>query len=507
MTSQETSLATGRKKKTLEADAAVTTVQVLVVGAGCAGIGAAVRLKQQGVRDFVVLEKAHEVGGAWRDNTYPGCTCDIPSNLYSFSFAPNPAWSQVFARQPEIYAYLKDVSRQYGIRDKIRFNVEVHSAHWNEKERLWRLETSAGVFQTRILIGGAGPLHEPKLPDVPGLKSFKGEVFHSAYWNHDHDLRGRKVAVVGTGASSIQFIPEIQPIVGKMVLLQRTAPWVMPKANFETPLLQRTLFKRVPLLQKAIRTAIYSGLEAFGYGFRHPQVMQRIEQAGLAWLRSQVKDPVLREKLTPDFVLGCKRVLFSNNYYRALAQPNVDVVAGGLREVREHSVIGADGIEHEVDTLIFGTGFETTDSPIAKRIFDGQGRSLDAVWDGSPQAYLGTTVSGFPNLFILLGPNVAIGHSSAIFLIEAQLEYVMDALRNMAELGLASIDLRREVQDHFNDEVQEALKGTVWNAGGCASYYIDRNGRNSGVWPWSTVHFRQRLEKFDLASYQTAYDD
>jgi cation diffusion facilitator CzcD-associated flavoprotein CzcO len=481
--------------------AAVQTVQVLVVGAGCAGLGAAIRLKQQGINDFVVLEKAGEVGGAWRDNTYPGCTCDIPSNLYSFSFAPKPDWRHVFARQPEIYDYLKDVSQRFGVRPHIRFRVEVLSARWQEQDQHWHLETSAGRYRSRILIGGAGPLHEPKLPDVPGLDDFKGTVFHSAHWNHDHDLRGRRVAVVGTGASAIQFVPEIQPQVGRLVLLQRTAPWVLPKANFETPKLQRELFRRLPLTQRAIRTAIYSGLEAFGYGFRHPEVMQRLGRLALNWLHSQVRDPLLREKLRPDFLLGCKRVLFSNNYYRALAQPNVDVVAGGLKEVRERSVIGADGVEHEVDTLIFGTGFETTDSPIAKKIFDGQGRALESVWNGSPQAYLGTTVSGFPNLFILLGPNVAIGHSSAIFLIEAQLEYVMDALRNMAELDLSSVELRRDVQDAFNDEVQAALRGTVWNAGGCASYYIDRNGRNSGVWPWSTLHFRQRLSRFDLASY------
>lgn len=518
MTAQEKKpvAASSRKKKAAASPATKTaagkaavpqvkTVPVLVVGAGCAGIGAAVRLKQQGVSDFLVLEKAGEVGGAWRDNTYPGCTCDIPSNLYSFSFAPNPDWSHVFARQPEIFDYLKQVSQDYGIRDRIRFNVEVRSARWDAADRYWRLETSDGPYRCRVLIGGAGPLHEPKLPDVPGLQNFKGVKFHSAHWDHRQDLRGKRVAVVGSGASAIQFVPEIQPQVGKLVLLQRTAPWVLPKANFATPSLQKNLFRQLPLAQRALRTAIYGGLEAFGYGFRHPRVMQRIEKLGIAWLHSQVKDPALREKLTPDFVLGCKRVLFSNNWYRALSKPNVEVVSGGLREVREHSVVGADGVEHEVDVLIFGTGFETTDSPIAKRIFDGEGRSLEQVWDGSPQAYLGTTVSGFPNLFILLGPNVAIGHSSAIVLIEAQLEYVMDALRNMAELGLSSIDLRREVQDAFNDEVQAALKDTVWNSGGCASYYIDRNGRNSGVWPWSTLYFRQRLSRFDLASYHAAY--
>lgn len=479
----------------------VKRVDVAVVGAGCGGLAAAYKLHKEGFYDFVVLEKANEVGGAWRENTYPGCTCDIPSNLYSFSFAQNPNWSRAFAKQPEIYQYLQNVSHQFGLRNFIHFNTAVTGAYWQEATQEWHLHTSKGIYIARFLIGAAGPLHAPKLPAVKGINDFKGAIFHSSQWDHSCDLTGKKVAVVGSGASAIQLIPEIQPIVDRLYVLQRTPQWILPKANFNTSAAQKTLFNAFPQTQQALREALYRGLEMFGYGFRYPALMKRFQKLAELWIHSQIKNPELRAKVTPDYVLGCKRVLLSNNYFKSLDNANVDVITGGLQEVKSHSVIAADGKEYDVDVIVLATGFETTDSPLAKGIFDGQGRSMESIWGGSPQAYLGTTVSGFPNLFIILGPNVAVGHSSAIVLIEAQVNYIVDALKKVKVAQKQGFSLKESVQIQFNEEVQNALKNTVWNAGGCSSYYIDKNGKNTGVWPWSTFRFVNQLKTFDLKSY------
>ncbi|MFC4944452.1 flavin-containing monooxygenase [Pseudonocardia sp. GCM10023141] len=481
----------------------VTSVRVAVIGAGFSGVGAAIALTNAGIHDYVVLEKAAEVGGTWRENTYPGCGCDVFSSLYSYSFAPNPNWSRAFARQPEILAYLRDVAERYGVTERVRFETVVRGATWSETTQTWTVETSTGIVEAQAVIAAAGPLHEPKIPDLPGLDTFAGTTFHSAEWNHDHDLTGRRVAVVGTGASAIQFVPEIVDRVASLTLFQRTAPWVLPKPDHPVPAIESGLFRRVPAAQRAFRSALYHGLELLQLGQRHPRVMAQIQRIGLANLRLQVRDPQLRAALTPEFTLGCKRILLSNTYYRALTRPHVDVVPRGVREVRERSVIDADGVEHEVDTIIFGTGFHVTDPPIASMVRGRDGRTLAEVWQGSPQAYLGTTVSGFPNAFITIGPNLGNGHSSAIVLVEAQLRYIVGALKAMDRDGIASIDVRKGVQSSYNSEVQAALAGTVWNAGGCSSYYLDANGRNSAIYPWSTIDLRRRTRRFTLAAYET----
>jgi cation diffusion facilitator CzcD-associated flavoprotein CzcO len=488
----------------VDEQAAAHTFAVAVIGAGFSGVGAAIALNRDGIDDFVLLEKAGEVGGTWRDNTYPGCACDVPSHLYSFSFAPNPRWSRAYSGQAEIQAYLEDVVRAHDVRRRIRFGSEVTGATWNEAEQRWEIDTTTGRVLARAVISGAGPLHEPRIPDLPGLERFRGTVFHSSRWRHDHDLRGRRVAVVGTGASAIQFVPEIQPDVDRLFVFQRTAPWVLPKMDRPVSRAEQRLFAAMPAVQRAWRAALYGAFELVQLAQRHPRVMRGMQRLGLRHLRQQVRDPGMRRLLTPEFTLGCKRILMSNTWYPAITASNAEVLATGVQEVREHSIVGADGSEREVDTIIFGTGFHVTDPPIADRVRGRDGRSLAEIWQGSPQVYKGTTVSGFPNFFLLIGPNTGNGHTSALVVVEAQLDYIVDGLRSLAARGLAAADPTPEAQRRWNDEVQDGLQGTVWNAGGCSSYYLDRNGRNSSIYPWSTIDLRRRLARFDIDAYRTA---
>ncbi|WP_222598502.1 flavin-containing monooxygenase [Lentzea tibetensis] len=447
---------------------------VVVIGAGPSGIGAAIRLRAQGF-DVEVLEKSPELGGTWRDNTYPGCACDVPSSLYSYSFAPG-TWSRAFAGQREILQYLRITAERHGVRP--RYGTEVRSAEWDGARWLINGEISA-----RTIVSATGPWHEPKIPDAG---PFEGEVFHSARWNHDYDLRGKRVAVVGTGASAIQFVPEIQSTVDQLYLFQRTAPRVLPKPSAKLP-----------------RQVVFGIMELFSVGFRHPRIMKLVQKLGTYNLRRAIEDDELRAHLTPDFVLGCKRLLMSNTYYSALARPNVELVPQAVRSFTPNGIVAADGTEREVDAVIFGTGFHFSDPSVAKRVVSG-GRTLADVWRGSPQAYLGTSVHGFPNLFLLLGPNLGTGHSSAFTVIETQLNYITSALTAMRAAGWPVVDVREDVQHAYNTEVQQALQRTVYNAGGCVSYYLDANGRNSTMWPWSTIRMMRRIRDFDPDDYVTA---
>ncbi|MFG1812453.1 flavin-containing monooxygenase [Kribbella sp. NPDC049174] len=474
-------------------------MDVVVVGAGASGIGAAIRLLQAGITDFTVLEKSSEPGGTWRDNTYPGCACDVPSALYSYSFAPNPSWTRAFAGQAEIRSYLSDTASRYGVTPYIRCGVEMLRAQWDASAQRWLLETSEGPLEARVLITATGPWHQPLIPSIPG--AFDGPVFHSSRWDHSVDLSGLRVAVVGSGASAVQFVPAIQPLVSSLHLFQRTAQWVLPKPDHYVPGLERWVFRRFPLAQRVLRRLEYLGMEALGLGFRHPWIMRAVQRVGLLHLRRSVRSASLRAALTPSYTLGCKRLLMSNTYYPSLAQSNVSVHPSAVAEFSGNRVIGADGTSVEADVVVLGTGFRILDLPVATKVYDADGRSLADHWQGSPQAYLGTAVAGFPNLFNLLGPNLGTGHTSAFMILEAQLDHVLGAVSSLLDRGWSSLDVRPEVQASFVAEVQEALRGTVYETGGCASYYHDANGRNSFSWPWSTRRLRKHVAHFDPAAY------
>ncbi|HEU4701185.1 MAG TPA: NAD(P)/FAD-dependent oxidoreductase [Conexibacter sp.] len=467
-------------------------VRVAIVGGGLSGIGATAMLRRAGIGSIVVFERADELGGTWRDNTYPGCACDVPSALYSFSFAPNPAWGRLYAPQAEIQRYARRVAHEHGVHEHVVTGAEVLSAEWDEEAQRWRIATTRGDWTARALISATGPWSEPVFPDVPGLADFAGERFHSSRWNHAHDLAGRRVAVVGTGASAVQFVPRIQPAVERLTVFQRTAQWVLPKADRGISPTEQALYRRLPLTQRALREAMYYGFELGGFAQRHPRAIGGLQRIAERHLRRSVPDERLRRALTPDHTLGCKRMLFSNDWYRALTRPNVELVPQAVERVTAGGVVGADGVERPADTLILGTGFGITEMPIAARVRGRGGRTLDETWGGSPTGYLGTVVSGFPNFFMILGPNVGNGHTSATVLIEAQVQLAIETLQALERAGHASADVRPAVQDAFNEEVQRRLRSTVWNAGGCRSYYLDRNGRNSTIFPGSTLELRRR---------------
>jgi cation diffusion facilitator CzcD-associated flavoprotein CzcO len=477
-------------------------VRFAIAGSGFAGIGCAIKLKEAGIHDFVILERADDVGGTWRDNTYPGCACDVPSHLYSFSFEPNPRWSRTFSPQPEIWDYLRHCSGKYGIDPHIRFNHAVTEAAWDEDAQVWRIETENGSLTADFFVAGVGPLSDPKLPDIPGIASFEGRMFHSARWDHDYDLAGKRVAVIGTGASSIQFVPKIQPLVKQLDLYQRTAPWIVPQRDRKLTGIEQRLYQLFPPAQLAMRAAIYWLRELFVLGFMHPREGGVNEKLARRHLERQVTDRELRSKLTPNYRMGCKRVLISDDYYPALQQPNVEVVTDGIAEIKPHSIVTADGTEREADALILGTGFHVTDMPVANYVRGRGGRTMAELWRGSPQAYLGSTVSGFPNMFFLVGPNTGLGHNSIVFMIESQLNYMLDCLKHMQPRDADVFEVREHVQEAFNERIQKQLEGTVWNSGGCASWYLDENGRNTTIWPGFTWPYREQTRHFDPADYE-----
>jgi cation diffusion facilitator CzcD-associated flavoprotein CzcO len=469
--------------------------EIIIIGAGFAGIGAAIRLLQEGIQDFIVLEKAPSLGGVWRDNTYPGCACDVPSALYSYSFAPKPDWSRVFAPQDEIRLYLQDVAAQHGVVPRCRFEHELQEASWSESEQLWHLQTSQGTYTARFVIMACGPMHEPVLPDVPGLAEFPGKVFHSSQWRHDQDLRGQRVAVIGTGASAIQFVPAIQPQVGHMSVFQRTPQWILPKMDLAIPTWLGGLFRKLPVAQKLMRASFYGVFEMLNGGMRHPAAMRLVQALASHNIHRSVKDQALRRLLTPNYVAGCKRILQSNHWYPALTKPNVTLVPHGVKAIEGSRVIAADGSAHEVDTIILGTGFEISAPPIADRIKGRSGVPLAQRWKGSPEGYLGTMVLDCPNAFLMFGPNLAVS-SSALIIIEAQMSYIVDALKQARTKGYRTIDVDPERHRRYNERLQEALQHTVWNTGGCKSYFLDANGRNSTAWPWTTFEMRRQLASF-----------
>jgi cation diffusion facilitator CzcD-associated flavoprotein CzcO len=479
-------------------------VSVAIVGSGFGGLGAAIQLREAGIEDFVVLERANELGGTWRENTYPGCACDVPSHLYSFSFALNPDWSRFFAPQREILDYLRRIARERGITEKIVFGADVRSGRWDEEQQRWLIDTSAGTVRARSTIVAAGPLSEPSIPDIPGLGSFGGKVFHSAQWDHEHDLSGKRVAVIGTGASAAQFVPHVQRVAAQLDVYQRTPGWIVPRGDHTIPGLERGLFRRVPQVQRGLRGLIYYALEYLVVGLTIDQrALSLLESVARAHLRRAVRDPGLRAKLTPNYRIGCKRIIFSDDYLPALARPNVEVVTTGIESIDERGIRTVDGMHRPVDTIILGTGFKVYDAPIAKRLTGRAGVTLAEAWEvGGMQAYVGTVVSGFPNLFFLIGPNTALGNNSMVNIIEGQLVFVLEALRALDSPGVATLDVRRAVQDRYNARLQQRMRGTVWTEGGCNSWYLGADGTNRLLWPSFSDAFKRRVGRFDLNDFE-----
>jgi cation diffusion facilitator CzcD-associated flavoprotein CzcO len=480
-------------------------VRVLVIGAGFGGLGTAIRLQQQGETDFLVVDKGTEVGGTWRDNTYPGAACDVPSQLYSFSFAPNPDWSRSFSPQPEIQAYLRRVAEGAGVLDRFRFGTAVEEATWDDDTAAWTVRTTAGTVTADVVVAAAGGLSEPRMPDIDGIDGFTGEIFHSARWNHDYDLTGKRVAVIGTGASAVQIVPEIAERVAHLDVYQRTAPWVMPRRDRDYTKVERLGFRHVPGLQRLYRTAIYWGRECFVPGFTvNPKLAAPAKKAALANIARGIPDPELRAEVTPRFEIGCKRILISNDWYPTLARDDVDLVTDPITKITGTAVVTADGVEREVDAIVVATGFYTTEQPIADHITGAEGRTLAEVWsEDGMAAYKGTTIHGFPNLFQIVGPNTGLGHSSMVFVIESQIAYIVDALRLMRTERLASVQPRLGSQRRWNADLQRRLARSVWNTGGCSSWYLDAHGRNTTLWPRTTFTFRRLLSRFDAEQYVT----
>ena len=479
-------------------------LRVVVIGAGFSGLSVASRLRECEEENFVVLERGEGVGGVWRDNTYPGVACDVPSHLYSLSFAPNPEWDRAFSPGTQIKYYLESVVRDRGLGPWISLREELLDAAWDDDAQAWRLVTTRHRLSADVLVSCAGPLTEPVFPDVPGLDRFRGKKFHTSLWDDKHDLVGERVAVVGTGASAVQVVPQIQPRVGRLVVFQRTPGWVVSRPDREVSDMEKRVLRAFPQLVRLYRLGQFAVRDLVNYRMiRRNRLLRRfLEKASRRLLEEHVGDPELRAKLTPDYEIGCKRVLISDDFYPALAKPNVELVAGAVREVREGGLVAEDGAEREVDTIVFATGFETSNSPILSRIRGREGRAIDEVWNGRPRFHRATTIAGFPNFFNLCSVGTGSGHGSMIWKAESQTAYLIDALRVMRERNLSSVEARPDAQDRYMRWVGEDLDSTVWARGGCRSWYLDAGGRPSLMWPRTMWGFRRMLRRFDAEHYR-----
>jgi len=479
----------------MEADASkqVNDVRIAVIGTGFAGICMGIRLLKAGIKDFIILEKSTSIGGTWRDNTYPGAACDVVSHLYSYSFEPNPDWSRMFATQDEILAYTLHCVEKYGLRPFIRLNHEVTGGTFNEAAAQWRIHLKDRQDITaQLWINGMGPLNRAVIPDISGLEEFTGTAFHSMHWRHDHDLSGKRVAVVGTGASAIQIVPNIAEKVGELHLYQRTAAWVLRKPDRPMKMWEKRLFRALPFTQGLYRNFFYWLNELTVIALvKHPSLTRFIRAMALRHMSKAGLSAELKAKLTPDYVIGCKRILPSNNYYPTFLRPNVNLHTSGIDRIDGNCIISKDDTRTEVDTLILATGFEAADFPQHFKVIGREARSLNEEWTSGPEAYLGTLVKGFPNMFLIIGPNTGLGHSSMILMMEAQVNLILSCIREMDRRDARSVEVKAEVQDLYNVEMQERLKGTVWNSG-CVSWYRTRSGKNTSLWPGHTFEFMRR---------------
>lgn len=474
--------------------------RVVIVGTGFSGLGMAIRLAQRGESDYVVLEKADDVGGTWRDNRYPGCACDVPSRLYSFSFDQKPDWTRDFATADEIWTYLRDVADRHGVRERIEFGADLTSAAYSEQHRRWEVATADGRQWTAdALVLGVGALHEPRLPDVPGLEDFGGPVFHSARWPARDGLDGQRVAVVGTGASSVQIVPALAPRTERITVFQRTPAWILPKHDKVWSERRKQMFASHPALQRAVRWRTYWELEARAPVFtRFPALARLAQRYALRQLREAVSDPLVRRQLTPDYTIGCKRILLSNDYWPAFERDDVQLVTDPIARVEPGAVVTADGTRHEVDALVLGTGFDLGGSFERIDLRGRGGQSLSDAWSTGMHAHLGITVAGFPELYLLLGPNTGLGHNSVVLMIELATRYVLECL-DRARSGARDTSAR--AQARFTAEMLRRSRRTVW-ASGCRSWYLDRFGHNTAIWPGSTVAYWWRTRRVDDSVFE-----
>ena len=480
------------------------TVDVLIIGAGFSGICMGIKLREAGMNSFLIIEKSADIGGTWWDNRYPGCACDIPSHLYSFSFEPSTEWTRMYPGQQEIHSYLKRCVERYELTPHIRVNTRFQEAVWDESASEWRTITHNGLrIRARVLVSGMGALHVPRYPEIQGLERFQGPAFHSATWDHNVELEEKNVAVVGTGASAIQFVPQIASLVGKLHLFQRTPAWIVPRLDFAFSEKWKRRFRSIPLTRWALRQYIFWRQEFRVLGFLgNESIRKKAEEIALRHLARRIKDPKMRAALTPSYQLGCKRVLVSDDFYPALNRPNVELITDAIAEVREHSIVTQDGLERPIDVLIYGTGFRATEPLIGCRVVGRGGVDIHDAWAKRMSAYLGVTVSGFPNFFMLLGPNTGLGHNSVVLMIEAQVRYAMKCLKLMARRKQRVIEVRAESQQRFVEEIYSRMGGTVWQSGGCNSWYLDqKSGELTTIWPGSVVSYLRRTRSVSASDY------
>jgi cation diffusion facilitator CzcD-associated flavoprotein CzcO len=475
---------------------------VAVVGGGFAGVGAAVMLRRAGYEDVTVFERAERVGGVWHHNTYPGAACDVPSHLYEFSFEPNPRWSRRYAPQAEIQAYLEDVARRNGVLDRFRTSTEVQSARWDDERATWVLRTSAGEHEADVLLTACGQLSVPKVPPLPGLDSFAGPAFHTARWRHDVDLTGKRVTVIGTGCSAIQVVPAIQPIAGGITIYQRSPGWTIPKMDFAYGERTKRLFERFPVLQRMDRAAVFGFMELGAAAMTNRRwLLKPFRAAAHANINKAIKDPELRAKVTPTDEVGCKRIMLTDEWYPALTEQNVELVTDRIAEITPGGVRTQDGTERPADVLILATGFQTHGFVAPMEIAGAGGRTLADAWARVPRAYLGMSVPGFPNMFLLYGPNTNGGTGSVIYTIEAGVNHVIAALRELERARARRIELNAAKAEAFDRELRAALAATVWHTG-CTSWYVDADGNDPNQWPWLWSTYRKRTERIEPGAYE-----
>ncbi|PRY08830.1 flavin-containing monooxygenase [Kineococcus rhizosphaerae] len=477
--------------------------RIVIVGSGFSGICAAVKLMEAGFHKLTILERGEDVGGTWRDNNYPGCACDVPAVLYSFSFAPNPDWSRRYCGHDELFAYLRGVADRYSLRPHIRFKTDVTRMSYDVETAQWQVTTGSGeVLIADVVVNGTGTLSQPSIPRLEGLSSFTGEVFHSATWDHAKPLEGRQVAVIGTGASAIQFVPKIAGIADHVTVFQRTPPWVMPRDDHEYTGWESQLFRRVPVSQKLLRWKTYWDFETLARGFLGKQkVVDAYRRKAEAFIKASIPDDLLRAAVTPDYDPGCKRRLVSNDWYPALCRDDVDLVTERIVEVRPSAVVTADGVEHPTDVIVFGTGFAATDFLAPMEVRGLSGVELSEQWREGAATHLGIVAADFPNLWMVMGPNTALGHNSIVFMIEQQVHYIVQALQHLRAKRIPAVRIRPEVMQRSYEEVQRRMGKTVW-ASGCNSWYLSDGGRNDTLWPATTVEYWWQTRRFRPEDYQ-----